>query len=439
MIRKFRGRERGMSAIPFVVSLLLVAGFAIAWYNADQAATDLKGKLTNAQRGESEWRTKQQELNNELLALTEVTGYGSQDPANAGKPDRAALQAALNAALDQWREKATLEFTADKYQAVGTGGIIEKLQGDKVRVSYVPAKDQIQNPTVQALLPILNSAAGRLLADVKRGFEEKGAAVAANETLAKARDESLAAKDAEIARVRAEGDQAKRTLEETVRELRDQKQNAEQALQQAQLETEAVKTEAAAKEAALSAKNSQLAAELQTLVRRDQPFLTEAPDGEVVGAGAGVVIVNRGRKDMLMPGTTFEVLGRIKGGELVPKGAIKVIVCNETSAECKILSESSGNPINGGDLIQSKTYSPNRVMHFALIGEFRKMGRAQAEARLKALGAQVDSQVTSETHYLVVGAPPAGENLEDSDAYKAARQFGVTPITEAQLASFTLY
>lgn len=439
MIRKFRGRERGMSAIPFVVSLLLVVGFAVAWYNADQSVTQLKSDLNTARANASEWSAKQQALNTELLELTDVTGFGSQDPARAGKPDKAALQAALNAALEQWREKATVEFTADKYQATGTGGQIEKLQGDKIRVVYVPAKDQISNPSVQALLPILSSAAGRLINDVKRGFEEKSAEVKSKAEMLKAKDEALAAKDAENGRIRAEGDQAKRTADETIRELRDQVQNTNQALQQAQAELETVKAESAKKEAILAGQLSQRGAEIQTLVRRDQPFLSEGPDGEVVGAGSGVVIISRGRKDMLMPGTIFKVLGRIKGGELVPKGAVKVIVCNETSAECRILDESPTNPINGGDLIQSETYSPGRVMHFALIGEFRKMGRAQAEARLKALGAAIDVNVTSETHYLVVGTPPAGENLEDSDAYKQARQFGVTPITEAQLASFTMY
>ena len=435
MLVKFPRRESGMSAIPFVVSLLFVMGLGVAWYNADKEAAELRGKaITNAANA-AEWQKKFEAESNFNLDLTEATGYGNAQ----GKPDKAAIQAALTAALEKWREKFTLEFSPDKYQATGTGGAVEKIAGEKFRVSYIPAKDQITNPSMQALLPLYEAAAARLLNDVKRYVESNAAEMKSKGEMQVLKDKTIAEKDTAYTGLQAQGDQTKRTLEEQIRELRDQIQAKDQVIQQAQAELETVKAEKDKAVAKYASELSQKAAEIQTLVRRDQPFISEGPDGEVITSGAGVVIVNRGKKDMLMPGTVFTVLGRIKGGDLVPKGTIKVVVANDETAECRIVSDDASNPINGGDAIDSKTYSPGRTMHFSLVGEFKKMGRAQAEARLKQLGASVDTTVNSATHYLVVGTPGAGENLEDSDSWKRAKEFGVSILTEAQLASFTMY
>ena len=58
---------------------------------------------------------------------------------------------------------------------------------------------------------------------------------------------------------------------------------------------------------------------------------------------------------------------------------------------------------------------------------------------LKKLGAAVDPRVSAETNYLVVGLPPAGQNIEDTDAYKTAKDLGIRMLTEDDLASFAKY
>ena len=122
------------------------------------------------------------------------------------------------------------------------------------------------------------------------------------------------------------------------------------------------------------------------------------------------------------------------GGGLVQTGTIKVTVVDENSARCAVLEAS--DVISEGDLIQSGTYSPNRQLTFVLLGEFNKMGKSQAERRLEQLGAQVDENVSTMTHYLVVGT---GDSLETTPQYVAAKTFGTAIITEAQLQSFTNY
>lgn len=437
MLRTYRCRddESGMSAIPFVVSLLFVVGFAVAWYQADSDAKRLQTTINTLRTQTAAADEKFAAANERLIALGPVTGFGDVE----GKPDKAALEAALQGALDKWREKLTLEFTADKYTPTATGGAIEKLPGDKVRVVYIPAKDQITNPSVQTILPLFENAAVRMQNDIKRFVEERAAAVAAKASAEKSFADAVAAKDVAIGSIRTEMETGFRTREEQIRELRDQVQSKDQAIQQTQTELETVRTESARQVATLTARSSQQTAELQTLARREQPFVSEGPDGAVLATGGGLVIINRGKKDMLMPGTMFKVLGRIKGGDLVVKGAVKVVVSHDNTADTRVVDQDPNNPIVEGDLVQSETYSPNRVMRFTLVGDFSKMGRAQAETRLRQLGAQVDANVTTETHYLVLGTAPAGENLEDSEAVKRAREYGVTVLTEAQLASFTLY
>jgi BRCA1-like protein len=435
LVRNPRTTERGMSAIPFVISLLLVAGLAIAWYRADQATTDLAAKA-KADRETADRLQKQfEEVNNRLLLLTTATGYDDAE----GKPDQALIQKALTEFLDKWREKLTCEFTADKYTSAANGPAVEKLAGDKVRVNYLATKEQITNPNLQQVLAILEPAAARMQFDVKRYVENLDAERKSKAEALEAGRKALAEKDTQYTALQGTNEQQKRAYEEQIKELRDQVTAKEQALAAVQTEIDQVKSTSEKALAKLTSDVNQKAAELASINRREKPFISEGPDGEVVSAGAGIAIINRGKKDMLMPGTVFTVLGRIKGGSLVPKGSLRVVICSDESAQCTILDETPGNPIGGTDLIQSLTYSPNRQMRFCLIGEFRKMGRAQAERRLKDLGAAVDASVTAETHYLVVGSPAAGEVLEDSEAWKLAKQFGVQVLTEAELASMTLY
>lgn len=434
MIRTIRGRQSGMSAIPFVVSIVVIVIFAFMWHQESGDAEKLRSQLATEKATAEDQQKKREELSNRLLALTEATGFGDAN----GMPDREAILKATEEFLQAWRDKLFLEFAADRYQNTGTAGTIEQLAGDKVKVTYVPAKDMIDAPSVQAVYPIVVQAAAKMQSDIKAAFEQKYAEMTSKKEMEEKHRQDLAAKDAKYAELQAAGEQAKRLADEQLNELRGQKANLETAVQQAQSESEQVKQDSERAVAEANSQIAQLKAERNALVAREKPFLSEAPDGEVLASGGGVVVVNRGKKDMLMPGTVFTVLHRIKGGDLVPSGAIRVIVCNEESAECKVMEQSAAMPIQGGDMIQSLTYSPNRQMRFCLIGEFSKMGRAQMEARLKSLGAAVDTAVTPMTHYLVVGTAPAGEDLEQSDAYRKAREYGVEKLTETELAAFTI-
>ena len=60
--------------------------------------------------------------------------------------------------------------------------------------------------------------------------------------------------------------------------------------------------------------------------------------------------------------------------------------------------------------------------------------------RLEQIGQGVQKHVDIFTNYLVIGAPNAdGDNLEDSDDYRRAKEYGIRIITEKQLSTFLLY
>lgn len=432
MIGKIRGREAGMSFWPFVIALVLVLVAVVFWYDGTKDTEKIRSERDAARAEAQSWKDRFDKANGKLIDLAPVTGY----PDAENHTDRAKLSAEMVAFLDKWREKLTVEFDTDRYAPTGSGGQVEKLGGTRVRVVYLPTKAELTSVSVEAMFPMLEAAAARMQADIKRAFE---AAAASNGEVAKLRTEqtaALAAKDAAAAEIRSQAAAAQQAAAERERELREQVSAKEAAVAQAQAELESVRAKATEEVATLSRNLSQKTAEVQTLARRDAPMASEGPDGEVLSAGAGLAVLSRGRKDMLMPGTSFMVLGRVKGGGLVPKGVVHVTIVNELTAEARVVEESADDPINKGDLIQSAVYSPNRQLRFSLVGEFRKMGRSQAEARLKQLGAAVDAQVTTQTHYLVMGG---GENLEESDSYRRAKEYGITILTEEALSSFTLY
>jgi hypothetical protein len=432
MIGKIRGREAGMSFWPFVIALVLVLVAVVFWYDGTKDTERIKKERDDARAEAASWKDRFDKANGKLIDLVPATGF----PDAENHPDRAKIADSLTAFLDKWREKLTLEFDTDRYAPTGSGGQVEKLGGTRVRVVYLPTKAELTGLSVESTLPMLEAAAARMQVDIKRAFE---AAATANGEVANLRTQqttALSAKDAAAAEIRNQMAAQQQAASERERELREQLAAKDAAVAQAQAELESVRTKAAATEAQLARDLSQKSAEVQTLARRDAPMASEGPDGEVLSAGAGIAVLNRGKKDMLMPGTSFVVLGRRKGGSLYEKGSVHVTVVDAEVATARVVSESSDDPVGRGDLIQSAIYSPNRQLRFTLVGDFRKMGRSQAEARLKQLGAAVDAQVSTLTHYLVMGT---GDNLEESDSYRRAKEYGITILTEDALSTFTMY
>jgi len=432
----FRAREGGMSFWPFAVSLLLVVVLVVMWFSVTGERDQWKADFAKADARQKKAEEDLQAKIKEFQEVSKNTGYlGGGSTSNAAE-----IAAAIKEYGTKLGDIMTIEFGTDRYQEGGTGTVVEKTPGGGAKVRYLTDAEIADAPTLQGFFSKFEVAATRMKADMARAFEDAKKARDELDAVKKSSTETIAAKDKRNADLTNEKSNIENAAHEKEAELNEKIAQKDQALTKATGETEAIRKQSSENEAKLIAQANELNGTIKTLVQRDAPVLTEGPDGEVILAANGVAIVNRGKAEFLMPGTIFEVHGRAKGGATYRKGSIKVTSCDDESARATVLEESARDPITRGDLIQSLTYSPNRKLHFVLVGDFKKMGKSQAEAVLKRLGAVVDAKVTAETNYVVEGAAPAGvASMDDDEAVKAAKELGIKLITEEALASFCRY
>jgi hypothetical protein len=434
----YRARERGMSFWPFAVSLLLLIALVFMWFGASSERDQWKAR---ADKATADAARAEQEKVEEIRKFQEASRHvGFLEGGNTSSSE------ALSRTIKEWGEKYkplfTVEFPSTVFQADAAGGQVVKQEGGKVTVAYLTDAEIGDATTLQSFFGKVEVAATRMKADMARGYAMSDQAIKDKESAAKASDDTIKTKDQRIAELMGEKAAVENAAREKEAELKEAITQKEQSFAAKEKEADDIRKQASENENKLAAALAAKKQELNAIVQRDAPVLTEGPDGEVVVSDRGVAIVNRGRTNWLMPGTIFEVLGRAKGGATYHKGTIKVTSVDEETARAAILDETARDPITRGDLIQSLTYSPTRQLHFVLIGDFKKMGRSTAEALLKKLGAVVDSKVTSETNFLVVGSPAAGQAadaLDDTEAVKTAKELGIRMITEEQLGSFPRY
>lgn len=432
----FRARERGMSFWPFAISLFALIALVVVLFSVMGERDQWRDKA-----GKAEARAKENEDSKNNVVAQYVKGSGAVGFLSGGSiTDGEAAAASLKEYVDKYRAALVVEFPTTRYQA-GDNGAVVSTNGDIVKVQYLSDSELASASTLQALLPLVETGFKRMQADLARFNTAQGQAGEAVSAAQKAFDAALREKDARISGLSGEKAAVQSQMDEKVRELNEKVAQLTQQKEQKEGELETLRKQSSENEAKLLAAVNEAQGQVKTLVQREAPVVTEGPDGEVVVAADGMAVINRGKSHWLMPGTIFDVWGRAKGGALYKKGSVKVTSCDNDTARTTVLEEmSASDPISRGDLIQSATFSPNRKIHFVLVGEFKKMGRSQAEAVLGRLGAVVDSKVTAETNYLVVGAPGAGqENLDESEPVKAAKDLGIRQITEEQLASFCRY
>ncbi len=431
----YRARERGMSYWPFVVALVGLLAMTYMWYEAGSKRDDMLGEIARLKGEKASLDEKWRKERDAALRVSELVGWSSELD-KITDPDRA--NESLRAFVQQCREQLVLKFDTEKFSATGPGGAMEKIGQGEYVVRYFTDAIPESDMTVERVLPRFMTATKRMLADIEHHVQLKAAAENGKAAAETEKATAMTQRDRTIADLQTQLRQIQAQAAEQANELRGQIAALES--QNETLRTENEEQRAAGEKAvaeltnALGQKNS----ELLSIINREAPKVTEGPDGSVVAAEGGVVFVDRGRKHMLMPGTTFTVLKRVKGGGLVEIGHIKVTSCDAETARAAVLDAT--DVISEGDLIQSAVYSPNEKLHFVLVGEFSKMGRSSAIARLEQLGAAVDDTVTSKTHYLVVGTPgPGGEAIESSEAYQAAKALNIRMLTEADLSTFTQY
>jgi len=459
-----RNAERGASQVPLVICvfLLLIAGFFAFDENSKRTiAEERLNKITAVAKDpdSSSPATDQKVMDLirdgqkgpaaviRLGEIAEVTG-GREDenPELVVSPNKIAqARDRLMTALDSG--EFVIEIPLERFiESPDTNiKVIKEEKSVKINLGGTRelrgAKPEVVSVLDVVVIPALQRCASLVKLYAQANEASKAAKAAADAAYAQA----LSGKDAQIqSKVEETAALEARKAEELSRVTRE-RDDALAGKSAAEEELDRVKSERSIEVAGLTADLQRKAAEVQVLKQRKRAVETDtSPDGTVIAVGTNQssVIIDLGKvNNNLLPGTTFDVYAIGKGGQEIPKGAIKVLRVGPATSDGKVTAAyDSREPIIPGDRIRSMTYSPSEVIHVALVGRFSRMGRSDAAARLKALGVVVDEKVGVSTHYLVVGSDESDtQPVQESEAYKAAELYGVTMISENELSRFTAY
>ncbi len=455
-----RHSERGASAVPLVISIMLLVGVAGWGYNEMVNRETAEAKLNDVLREASDGASLSVETAKKLIRegkkgppslqrlqeLTDIVG-GVNDADSSMGPDPARVKEILEkfmTAIDSG--DLTIEFPVDHYVDAGDGNIKVTRGAETMRVSYGGERElKGQAKTyVNVFDRVIVPALQRMAADIKRYAAALDAEKKAKDAAAEAYAASLRAKDEEITRKNSEQAALQQSKADEVATVRNERDAAQTRASQAEQDRDTKVAELQKSLADQTRVANQRHEEVQVLKARQRVVVEDtSPDGEIVGVGEhqSSIVINRGKADNLQPGTNFEVYGEAKGGRIVVKGNIKATMVGDTTSQCAVLDRVDlYEPIVAGDKIRSKTYDPKHTYRFVLAGRFQRMGRSDAAARLTSLGAVVQDKVDLDTDYVVLGAPEdENQPVDEMQAVKDAKMLGITVITERELANFTRY
>ncbi len=449
-----RRLERGASYVPLIIVIvLLIVAVFWAWIKTDeseqllkqnrtlQAELEVKTDLASA-RGSYLLQNLSPEVGFAVVDGVSVDRQGKVIPSEYGS-DYLKVENFVVTKINDLKERYKRTFDKGIYTEDSNGGFARE-DGDKIEVRYVRVANMPSEATLEELYGLMDGAMQRMLADVSRYValvqQEKQRFDAQktefDNTIAD-KDTTISDKGRDYETLRQSAASRDEELSNEIRTLQDQVREAEEKYD---VEVKARRDEVSGLRNQLLAAEQDVRKAKRLKDMRERPI---GPDGEILAAtdAGGLVVLNRGKDAHMIPGLTFTVFNYGKGAVKVGKGAIVVIEVGKSTSTARIVETVNRmRPIVEGDLFESAAYNPNEVMHFYLLGRFKKYGRSDAAKRLEQLGAAVDPRVGIETHYLVLGAPETeDENLRDTDAYKQAIELGVKVITEAQLGTFMNY
>lgn len=172
------------------------------------------------------------------------------------------------------------------------------------------------------------------------------------------------------------------------------------------------------------------------LVDKDKMRVPPAvADGSVLVARSGLAsaFINLGKKDMLQPGTIFQI--KNANSEAV-KGYATVTKVEQDRAEVTLsgIVDAVGDPVRDGDLLYNELYSPGASSKrtIFLLGRFSyPYHKPQLQQLLENLGNTVVSKMGPGVDTVILGDDAVNEagdgftKVEESEEYKTATMLGV--------------
>lgn len=173
---------------------------------------------------------------------------------------------------------------------------------------------------------------------------------------------------------------------------------------------------------------------LSAMTERDRMRnLPETPDGKIIVARNRVPMgfINLGRKDLLQPGTMFEVKNP---NNPAVKGYATVTRVEEERAEVALSNfvDPVGDYAREGDLLYNPLFTPRMTRTIYLMGRFTApYDKEKLTLMLKRLGNRVVPKMGPGVDTVVLGNDPVNEAadgftiLKDSEEYKEAHRLNV--------------
>jgi hypothetical protein len=146
-------------------------------------------------------------------------------------------------------------------------------------------------------------------------------------------------------------------------------------------------------------------------------------DGEIIAVSGGeqTAIINIGLREKVVLGMMFAVYADASaiqpdasGKYPTGKATLEVISIDTTSSVCRITSEVKGNPIVKGDVIANALFDPAKQYRFVVFGNFdfdrdgiaTPLEKNDIEALINNWGGKLDSDLSGDTDFLVLGQRP---------------------------------
>lgn len=146
-------------------------------------------------------------------------------------------------------------------------------------------------------------------------------------------------------------------------------------------------------------------------------------DAEVIGVdpSSGSVFINRGAKNHVVLGMTFEVYpdpaairpdpstGEYSRG----KASLEITKVDDSTATARVVRGARGQPVVRGDVLANAIYDPSKVYTFVVYGNFDSgdgaptaEGQNDVKALIEQWGGKVGDTLAGDVDFLVLGARP---------------------------------
>lgn len=285
-----------------------------------------------------------------------------------------------------------------------------------------------------------------------------------------AKDRALTDRENEVKRVKALEDSQKATLAALNAELDKYKDEVDQYREELNQAKQGMEERVSRIQAAADDTIGKLRTEIDSLQREkvlNQSLITRLQDelkgkridsanedalvdAEIIGIDAAdnTAVLNRGRKDKIVLGMTFGVYAEPTdirpdpetGAYPEAKASLEVIRIEENTCVARIIRERKGNPAVRGDVVANPVYDPRKTYKFLVYGNFDANGDGRAtfeeqtdiRARIEAWGGKVQTELTGDTDFLVLGERPVLPPEPSANAPIEAINFYISLRRQAQ-------